>query len=222
MSHLSPERLAALIDEQPTAAELAHLAACAPCSRERGAYEALAAMAQSGPAIGQPITSWEKLAPALAKDGIIEVDNRFARRSSLIRRGLQAAAAVLLLGSGIAIGRTTAPAASSFITATEPASDEVHFASVEDAQRAAQRSQNVYQASMSYLAAQDTAGLAVSTPAAIKARLAALEQVQQIAGDALERAPYDPVVNTLYLNAQGQRAASMRMLNTASTRLTTY
>jgi hypothetical protein len=29
-------------------------------------------------------------------------------------------------------------------------------------------------------------------------------------------------VNTLYLNAQGQRAASMRMLNTASTRLTTY
>ena len=46
--------------------------------------------------------------------------------------------------------------------------------------------------------------------------------VSQIAGAALESAPYDPVVNTLYLNAQGQRAASMRMLNTASTRLTTY
>jgi hypothetical protein len=61
-----------------------------------------------------------------------------------------------------------------------------------------------------------------ATPAAIKTRLAALEQVTQIAGAALEDAPYDSVINTLYLNAQGQREASMRMLNTASTRLTTY
>ena len=65
MSHLSPERLAALIDEQPTAAELAHLAACRPCARERGAYEALAAMSQSNGSIGKPLTSWDRLAPAL-------------------------------------------------------------------------------------------------------------------------------------------------------------
>src|ERR1051325_9010208 len=103
MSHLSPERLAALIDEQPTAAELAHLAACPPCSRERGAYEALAAMAQSGTAIGQPLTSWQKLAPALAKDGIIEAGRRFAGRSWLTR-GLRAAAAVLLLAGGVFVG----------------------------------------------------------------------------------------------------------------------
>src|SRR5262245_14244519 len=109
MSHLSPERLAALIDEQPTAAELAHLAACRPCSRERGAYEALAAMSKTGPALGQPLTSWERLAPALAKDGIVEIDNRFARRSSIARRAFQAAAAAVLLAGGMAIGRKTAP-----------------------------------------------------------------------------------------------------------------
>ena len=219
MSHLSPERLAALIDEQPTAAELAHLAACRSCSRERGAYEALASMAKSGTTIGQPLTSWQRLAPALAKDGIIEVDTRFARRrSSFVRRGLQAAAAVLLLAGGIAIGRQTA----SPDVIAQAAGDEMHFASVEDAQAAAARSQTVYQASLDYLARQDTVGLSVSTPAVIKARLAALEQISQIAGAAVESAPYDPVVNTLYLNAQGQRAASMRMLNTASTRLTTY
>jgi hypothetical protein len=220
MSHLSPERLAALIDEQPTAAELAHLAACRPCSRERGAYEALAEMAKSGPAIGQPLTSWDKLAPALVKDGIVEVDHRFARRASIVRRGLRAAAAVVLLAGGVAIGRTTAPADK--IASTDPMGEEVKFASIEDAQEMALRSQNIYQASMSYLAARDTVGLGISTPTVIKARLAALEQVSQIAGAALESAPYDPVVNTLYLNAQGQRAASMRMLNTASTRLTTY
>jgi hypothetical protein len=219
MSHLSPERLAALIDEQPTAAELAHLAACRPCSRERGAYEALAAMAKSGPAIGQPLTSWERLMPALAKDGIVEADNRFARRSSIARRAWQAAAAVILLVSGIAIGRKTSR---TVVPDEGSMTGEVQFASVADAQAAAMRSQNVYQASMSYLAAQDTAGLSFSTPAAIKARLAAIDQVSQITGAALENAPYDPVVNTLYLSAQGQRAASMRMLNTASTRLTTY
>jgi hypothetical protein len=222
MSHLSPERLAALIDEQPTAAELAHLAACRPCSRERGAYEALTAMSKTGPSLGQPLTRWERLAPALTKDGIIEVDNRFARRSLVARRAWQAAAAVMLLAGGMAVGRLTVPSPANRIASIDPESDVVHFASIEDAQAAAMRSQNIYQASMSYLAARDTVGLSMSTPAGIKARLAALEQVAQITGAALESAPYDPVVNTLYLNAQGQRAASMRMLNTASTRLTTY
>jgi hypothetical protein len=176
-------------------------------------------MSKTGPAIGQPLTSWEKLVPALAKDGIIEVDRRFARRS-WISGGLQAAAAVLLLVGGMLVGRMTVEGRS--VAAGTDAAADVRFASVEEAQAVAARSQNLYQASMAYLAGQDTAGLSVATPAVIRARLAALEQVSQITGAAIENAPYDPVVNTIYLNAQGQRAASMRMLNTASTRLTTY
>ena len=220
MSHLSPERLAALIDEQPTAAELAHLAACRPCSRERGAYEALAAMSKTGPSIGQPLTSWDTLAPALAKDGVIDTGREFGRRARISRGWLQAAAAVLLVAGGAAFGRMTAgqsAAANLAVLDVAPT-----FESVEQAQAAAARSQNIYQASMAYLAGQDTVGLSMATPAVIKTRLAALEQVSQIAGAALEDAPYDPVVNTIYLNAQGQREASIRMLNTASTRLTTY
>jgi hypothetical protein len=220
MSHLSPERLAALIDEQPTAAELAHLASCRPCSRERGAYEALAAMSKSGLSLGQPLTSWDKLSPALRKDGVIESDIGAARRARLSRRFLQAAAAVLLLAGGAAFGRMTAPATSApdvVALAAEP-----KFTSVEEAQAAAASSQSIFQASLAYLAGQDPSRRAGETPAVIKTRLAALEQVTQIAGAALEDAPYDPVVNTLYLNARGQREASMRMLNTASTRLTTY
>jgi hypothetical protein len=219
MSHLSPERLAALIDEQPTAAELAHLAGCRPCSRERGAYEALASMAKTGPAIGQPLTSWDRLAPALAKDGIVEVDRRFVRRAWM-SRGVQAAAALLLLAGGTALGRMTATRPSP--ARVDTLATNVHFTSADEAQAAAILSQNVYQASMAYLAGQDSVGLAVATPAVIRARLAALEKVTQIAGAAIENAPYDPVVNNIYLSAQGQRAASMRMLNTASMRLTTY
>ena len=222
MSHLSPERLAALIDEQPSAAELSHLATCRPCSRERGAYEALAEMSKNSLTIGQPLSSWDRLAPALVADRVIVQENAFVNRARASRRWLQAAAAVLLMVGGVAMGRATAPDA----TVDPFAGIEVEaprtFASVEEAQAAATKAQNVYQASMAFIAGQEGNGMAMATPAVIKTRLAALDQVTQIAGAALEEAPYDSVINTLYLNAQGQREASMRMLNTASTRLTTY
>ena len=55
MSHMPSERLAALVDEAPTPAELAHLAGCAECARERAAHRNLAELAANGPArIGAP------------------------------------------------------------------------------------------------------------------------------------------------------------------------
>jgi hypothetical protein len=221
MSHLSPERLAALLDEQPTAAELAHLAACRPCSRERGAYEALASMSRNVPSIGQPLTSWDKLAPALRKDGVLISDIGAARRARLSRGWMQAAAAVLLVVGGAAFGRITARQALP-VDGADTAFVEPTFASIEEAQQVAARSQNVYQAATAFIATQDPVTQSLSTPSVIKTRLAALEQVSQILGPALEDAPYDPVVNNLYLSAQGQRAASIRMLNTASTRAIAY
>jgi hypothetical protein len=222
MSHLSPERLAALLDEQPTAGELSHLAACSACSRERGAYEALAAMSASGPSIGQPLTSWDRLAPDLVRDGVIDRGRGFGRRARVSRGWLQAAAAVLLMIGGAAFGRATASDASTAGVAVASLEDTPSFASVEEARAAAARAQSVYQASLAFLAGQDPSNMALATPSAIKTRLAALDQVSQIAGAALENAPYDSVINTIYLNAQGQREASVRMLNAASTRLTTY
>jgi hypothetical protein len=228
MSHLSPERLAALIDEQPTAAELSHLSGCRPCSRERGAFEALAEMSKGGLALGQPLTKWSKLAPALRRDGVIETGHGFGRVSRLSRGWLQAAAAVLLVVGGVAAGRLTSVESSS--QANIGSADIGGFAeggvpsfkSLEEAQALAARSQNVYQASMAYIASHDPASAALSTPAAIKTRLAALDQVTQITGAALEDAPYDSVINSVYLTALGQRDASMRQLNTASMRLQSY
>src|SRR5215207_6588411 len=69
MLHLSTERLAALGDEEPTAAEAAHLAACAACARERAAYRTLVAMAShEREAIGIPLTRWESIASALTDE----------------------------------------------------------------------------------------------------------------------------------------------------------
>jgi hypothetical protein len=227
MSHLSAERLAALIDEQPTPAELAHLAGCTACSRERGAYEALSHMAKNAITLGQPLSSWDKLAPRLKRDGVIETGRGFGRTAMLSRGWLQAAAAVLLMVAGAAIGRVSAnvPVRQSDGT-VDPialaAAPTPTFRTVAEAQAFAARSQNVYQASMAFIAAHDTTGIATATPAAIRTRLATIDRVSQIVGAALEDAPYDSVINTMYLNAQGQREASMRQLNSASMRLTSY
>jgi hypothetical protein len=228
MSHLSAERLAALIDEQPAPGELAHLAGCNACSRERGAYEALSHMAKNAITLGQPLSSWDKLAPRLKRDGVIETGRGFGRMATSSRGWLQAAAAVLLMVGGAAIGRVSAHAAVrqsadgtvdpiALVSAPTPT-----FRTVAEAEAFAARSQNVYQASMAFIAAHDTTGIASATPAAIRTRLATIDRVSQIVGAALEDAPYDSVINTMYLNAQGQREASMRQLNSASMRLTSY
>jgi hypothetical protein len=226
MSHLSAERIAALIDEQPTPAELAHLAGCAGCRRERGAYESLSQLFRSGVTLGTPLSSWSKLAPRLRHDGVIESGRGFGRQALIGRRWSQVAAAVLLLVTGAAVGRLSAntrasndpgPTTQSALTPDVP-----NFHTVAEAQAVAARSQNIYQASMSFLASHDTTSMAVSSPAAIKTRLATLDRVSQIVGAALEDAPYDSVINTMYLNAQGQREASMRQLTSASMRASSY
>src|SRR5436853_7907137 len=73
MSHLPTERLAALVDDAPTGPELAHLASCAECARERAAFRNLSELAAAESSrLGTPLTTWEKLAPALVADGVIE------------------------------------------------------------------------------------------------------------------------------------------------------
>jgi hypothetical protein len=228
MSHLSAERLAALVDEQPTPGELAHLAGCPACTHERGAYEALSHMARNAVTLGQPLSSWSKIAPRLKHDGVIDTGHGFGRRAIVSRGWLQAAAAVLLLIGGVAAGRFSARSSAGqaaggavdpLAIAAEPAPA---FRTVAEAQAFAARSQNIYQASMAFIAAHDSTGIATSTPASIRTRLATIDRVSQIVGAALEDAPYDSVINTMYLNAQGQREASMRQLNSASMRLTSY
>ena len=82
MSHLSPERLAALVDETPTAAELAHLAGCAECARERAAYRNLVELAVNNSAtIATPLTSWRMMARRFCS-----LDSKSDSAASLDRR----------------------------------------------------------------------------------------------------------------------------------------
>src|SRR5262245_58387002 len=180
MSHLPTERLAALVDEAPTAMELAHLASCAECARERAAYQSLvdlAAVASSR--LGAPLTTWDAIAPALAADGVIDTGRAFpvrARRTS--RPWLQAAAAVLLVGGGVAAGRWSARVPSTrYVSVVAGATDSAAaFHNVQDARTAQAQSQTTYQTATAYLAQHDTAGQATESPSAMPARPAAPER----------------------------------------------
>ena len=235
MSHLSPERLAALVDETPTAAELAHLAGCAECARERAAYRNLVELAVNNSAsIDSPLTSWEALRPALGRDGIIDDGTRapiVTRRVS--RPWLQAAAAVLLVAGGMIGGRLSAGASAvpggAIATATQTSSaatdSAAHFRSVEDARAAQSQAQMLYQNATAFIAQQDTSTMPAESPAAMRTRLAALDRTRRVLGEALNEAPYDPVINGYYLSTIGQREATIRQMNVASPagyRLTTY
>lgn len=223
MSHLSTERLAALVDDAATSAELAHLASCSECARERSTYLNLASLTSSSKAqIGVPLSSWDKIAPSLVADGIIDRGKGFHFRTHRLRSPwLQAAAAVLLITGGMAAGRYTAGADPLPVAVTQPlaqrnvsADSALHFASIEEARDMQSRSQNLYQAATAYLAQHDSAN-AADTPASMRTRLAALDRVRDAMGEALNAAPYDPVINEYLLATVGQREATIRQLNTA-------
>jgi hypothetical protein len=239
MSHLPTERLAALVDEPPTGSELAHLASCADCARERASYQTLAELANAeSTRIGVPITEWNQLAQRLMADGMIDdgaerVAGRVVDRPRR-RPWLQAAAAVLLVVGGLLGGRYTAGAALLPSThrlpapGTQPGSGAeptARFASVDEARAAQRRAQLTYQSATAFLAALDTSNRAPETPASMRTRLAALDRTRQVMGEALQDSPYDPVINGYYISASGQREATLRQLNTvmpASMRITSY
>lgn len=235
MSHLPTERLAAFVNEPPSATEMAHLAACAECARERALYSSLAELAANESSrIGEPLTSWEKLKPALIADGVIDDGRGVPFGSRHVRRPwLQAAAAVLLIAGGVMAGRRSAGAslfpAGETTVAQVPVSATVDsapsFKSLAEARAAQARSQLVYQSATAFLAQSDTSNRASDSPASMRTRLAALDRTRQVLGAALNDAPYDPVINGYYLTTLGQREATLRQLNTvapASMRLTSY
>jgi hypothetical protein len=240
MSHLSPERLAALVDESPTSAELAHLAGCGECACERAVYRGLGELAASESAtIGAPLSEWTSVRRALVADGVIDTGRGALPMVSRSMRSpwLRAAAAVLFVAGGMMAGRYSAgatllpsdlggPSASVANADSSATMDSLaRFASLDEARQAQARAQLAYQSATAYIAQNDTAGRAPESPGAMRTRLAALDQAYRVMGQALDEAPYDPVINGYYLTTLGQREATIRQLNTvlpASMRITSY
>lgn len=241
--HLPPERLAALADEPATPDEDRHLIACPVCATEVRAHQSLLALTRSErDRLDTPVTSWTSLRPALIEDGLLDARAEPARRPA---RGLlsagwtrNAAAAVLLLASGAALGRLSlrdTPVATGPRTevATVPRAEAVAeksdnnasgarlvndtiatFKSKQDALAALLGAENQYRHAAAYLMVIDSgaAGQAESGTSAIRTRLAALDEVAQTTRAALYAAPEDPVLTQYYLSSLGAREATLREL----------
>ena len=197
-------------------------------------YRSLADLAASeSTRIGAPLTRWESLAPALLADGVIDDGRVLAARASRRARRpwLQAAAAVLFIAGGMMAGRYTA-GASRAANRRKPAtvaSRDGHQSAVpvgrarrvrfSRSRRRCTKRRRRFSRSRTRRAARRTA------PSAIRTRLAAIEQTQDVMGEALKKAPYDAVINGYYLSTLGQREATLRQLNSvmpASMKITRY
>jgi hypothetical protein len=252
MLHLSSDRLAALADSEPTALEAEHLGACAPCARERAANRSVLMMARAErEQLGMPLTRWDSLAPELHRAGLVAAgalmsappdisETQSAARSASVRRAvrwLQAAAVLLLVVGGAAVGRLSAGAAPfSFTWSADPSVSvtpidgvprpplpSLHvaggtdamlpeFSSVDEALLALRRYEVAYQHAAAYLADHDSTAR-VDDLDAYRARLAALDRAGRAMSEALREAPYDPVINGYYLTTLGQREATLRQLD---------
>lgn len=152
---------------------------------------------------------------------------------AISRRMLQAAAAVVLLVGGVVAGRATAVAGPLAVARSDfrapaatpaagtggevaalPAGFAGDYASVEDARAALERLEIAYQHTAAFLAERDST-TRLDAPDGYRARLAALERAGRTMREAMEEAPYDPVLTGYYLTTLGQREATLRQLNVA-------
>ena len=229
MSHLHPERLAALADGDPTAAEAAHLTSCSSCAHEIAAHRRLLMLAwQERDTLSAPLASWESLSDSLRSEGLLRDAASTAGGGGSARGGgvrspwwLQAAAAVVILAGGMHIGRMTVAMPGSTAGASQQSADSRlasnadsagAFSSREEAISVLQRAERDYRLAMMYLAGQDSVARAADDPDIYRARLAALDEMAGVALDAMQQAPQDPLMNRYYLTTLGARDATLRQL----------
>ena len=229
MSHLHPERLAALADGEPTAAEAAHLSSCSSCGHEVAVHRRLLMLAwQERETLSAPLASWDTLAESLRSEGLLRDAPATAGRGGSGIGGsgarspwwVQAAAAVVILAGGMHIGRmtvatsgeTTAAAQQTANSRLASNADTVAFSSPAEAISVLQRAERDYRLAMMYLAGQDTVTRTADDPDVYRARLAALDEMAGVALHAVQQAPQDPLMNRYYLTTLGARDATLRQL----------
>ena len=166
-----------------------------------------------------PLNDWRTIAARAREEGLIADAERGGW--SAARPWMQAAAAVLLLVGGIAIGRTTStlPVSESLATATsaQPANQSfasgTSFASVDEATATLERALAEYKSASAFLAqANYPAATTTDSSRIYSTRLAALNEVGNAMESAIRTAPDDPVINQYYLATMGAKVATQQLV----------
>jgi len=171
-----------------------------------------------------PLNEWRTIAARAREEGLI----RESQSSQFTQPWMQAAAAVLLLIGGIAIGRATiglpsaipAATSSSSATATPAGSNvapqpegDVNFVSVGEASQALDRAVAQYRRASEFIAAANNTSIRSRDSLDMySARVAALDKIMNATKSALQSAPQDPVINQYYLATMGARVATQQLV----------
>lgn len=173
----------------------------------------------------EPLNEWRTIAARAREEGLIRDSE--SRSWIAEQPWIRAAAALVLLIGGIAIGRTTialpssdqAPENSGKATASAPSTPVpaatttgASFASVDDASATLERALTDYQRASAFLAANSSSPTTADSSRIYSARLAALDKVGNAMESALRTAPHDPVINQYYLATMGARVATQQMV----------
>ena len=171
-----------------------------------------------------PLNEWRTIAARAREEGLVR-ESQSSRAWGSAQPWFRAAAAVLILVGGIAIGRTTtalpsadgrvatvdAPApATPVATSNAPATSS--FSSVQEASATLDRAVSDYQRASQFLAANNTTIGIRDSLAIYAARVAALDKIEAATERALQTAPHDPVINQYYLATMGARVATEQMV----------
>jgi len=175
-----------------------------------------------------PLNEWRTIATRAREEGLIR-ESQSSRIWGSAQPWLQAAAAILILVGGIAIGRTTialpaATGAASSATAGQETASVIGsesqstspvsatFGSVEEAAVTLDRAVADYQRASQFLAANNTSIGTRDSLSIYAARAAALDEIVHATESALQTAPHDPVINQYYLATMGARVATEQMV----------
>jgi hypothetical protein len=173
----------------------------------------------------EPLNEWRTIAARAREEGLIRESQ--SRSWIADQPWFRAAAALVLLIGGIAIGRTTIALPSSgqtpenggkaIASAPQTAAPAVtttgaSFASVDDASATLERALTDYQRASAFLAANSSGPTTADSSRIYSARLAALDKVGNAMESALRTAPHDPVINQYYLATMGARVATQQMV----------
>jgi len=175
----------------------------------------------------EPLNEWRTIAARAREEGLIRESESRPWASS--QPWLQAAAAIILLLGGIAIGRTTiglptvSPSSQSTASVSSPAPEPAvtpvsdapaalpnttSFASVDEATNALERAVTVYQHASQFIAANNLSERTRDSATIYRARAEALDKIVNATKSALQTAPHDPVINQYYLATMGASVAT--------------
>jgi hypothetical protein len=182
-----------------------------------------------------PLNEWRTIAARAREEGlIVEAASSRGWGGASVQPWLQAAAALLILVGGIAIGRTTiglpsalqnvagnqttsvtAGASKGVVnTPTNGAPSNATFASVDDAAATLDRAVLDYQRASQFIAASSATPGSRDSATIYTRRAAALDEIANATENALQTAPHDPVINQYYLATMGARVATRQLVAT--------